>query len=338
MNSRRILFFGLLALLVLVLAACAGPQGPLGEPGPAGPPGPEGPQGPQGEPGPAGEIAELTCVACHNNTTLLFQVNQQWSESLHGSGNSYTRGSRASCAGCHSSEGFSAMVAAGISPDAVEEAPAIPSRTNCRTCHQVHTTYTSADFALATTDPVELQVSGVTYDVGASNLCANCHQPRKAFPEAVDGQVEVDSTHWGPHRGVETAMLLGLGGAIVEGNSSAHSQMVEDGCVSCHMGSSYNHAMEPSVAACTACHADAENFDINGTQTEVEELTAEVAELLVAKGLLDEEGEPVVGTYPEAEAGALWNYIFVVFEDGSNGVHNATYAKALLEQALEALQ
>jgi hypothetical protein len=86
------------------------------------------------------------------------------------------------------------------------------------------------------------------------------------------------------------------------------------------------------------CHLDAEDFDINGVQTEVEALIAQVGELLVAKGLLDEEGHPVVGDYPAAEASALWNYIFIVFEDGSLGVHNPGYTKALLEAALVALQ
>ena len=45
------------------------------------------------------------------------------------------------------------------------------------------------------------------------------------------------------------------------------------------------------------------------------------------KGLLDSSGNAVVGTYPEVEGGALWNYIYVK-EDRSMGVHNAPYIKA----------
>ncbi len=62
----------------------------------------------------------------------------------------------------------------------------------------------------------------------------------------------------------------------------------------------------------------------------------EVEELLEAKGLLHD-GHPVVGKYPEAEEGALWNWL-VVEEDGSLGVHNSAYTKALLQSALEALK
>ena len=85
----------------------------------------------------------------------------------------------------------------------------------------------------------------------------------------------------------------------MEGSAAGHYSMVENTCVSCHVGESDNHAFEPSVDACTACHADAENFDINGTQTEIAEKLLELEEALKAAGLLDEEGEVVTGEYPE---------------------------------------
>ena len=339
MNSRRIVFFGLLVLMALVLAACAGPEGPQGEPGPAGPPGPEGPQGPAGEEGPAGEIAELTCVACHNNTDLLTAKETSWSESLHGSGEAYVRGTRATCAGCHSGNGFSEMIAAGLSPDTVEAGQTEPTRQDCRTCHQVHSTYTAEDWALATTDPVNIfTAEGVTYDGGTGNLCANCHQPLSPVPVAVDGIIEVTSTHWGPHHGPQSTMLLGIGGAgNVEGAPSGHATLVENTCVSCHLGEDSAHTFEPSVADCQTCHSGIEDFDVNGVQTEVQAKLDELGELLIAKGMLDEEGEPIVGSYPEAEAAALWNWIYIALEDKSLGVHNSSYTQALLDASLQAM-
>jgi hypothetical protein len=285
--------------------------------------------------------ADLTCSECHDDTTVLFQAQQQWEISTHGSGTAAAyAGTRAGCAACHSSEGFSAMIAGGFGPEELEEAPLVPSKVNCRTCHEIHTSYTGDDFALTTSDPVLLYASGETYDGGMGNLCANCHQPRREIAEAVDGMIEVDSTHWGPHHGPQSTMLLGVGGAGVEGSASVHSSMVEDTCVSCHVNENngYDHSMAPDVASCTDCHEGLEDFDYNGVQTEVEELIDELGELLIDKGLLDEEGHPVVGTYPEAEAWALWNYIFIAFEDGSNGVHNSNYTIAMLEAAIEALQ
>ena len=37
-------------------------------------------------------------------------------------------------------------------------------------------------------------------------------------------------------------------------------------------------------------------------------------------------------------AGALWNWRFLTVEDRSKGVHNPKYAKAMLQNAIEALQ
>jgi hypothetical protein len=261
----------------------------------------------------------------------------QWEQSTHALGGAYERGTSSSCAGCHDSQGFSTRIAAGLDPNEVTEGNPSPAPQNCRTCHQVHTTYTAADFALETIAAVELYQSGGTFDMGLGNLCANCHQPREAWPGATNGEVEFTSTRFGPHHGMESSMLLGVGGALVDGSPSAHYTTVTEGCPACHMGEERDHTMEPAVERCQACHADLESFDRNGVQTEIEELTEEVRVLLVAEGLLTEEGRTVPGTYPEAIVAALWNYKAVI-EDASKGVHNSQFARALLAQALEALQ
>jgi hypothetical protein len=287
---------------------------------------------------------EASCADCHNDTTLITGKATAWAESMHGTGEAYGRGTSSGCAGCHSGGGFSDMVAAGLTPDTVAAGDPTPTRQDCRACHQVHTTYTGADWALETTAPVMLYAladagSDAIYDGGKGNLCVNCHQPRItiAAPDA-EGMIDVSSSHRGPHHGPQSAMLLGMGGASAEGEISDHALMVEDTCVACHLGANMNHNFEPTTAACTECHDGASNFDIDGVQTEVAAMIDEVGELLKAKGLLDEEGHPVVGLYPAAEASALWDYIFISIEDGSLGVHNPAYTKALLEAAKAALQ
>jgi hypothetical protein len=62
----------------------------------------------------------------------------------------------------------------------------------------------------------------------------------------------------------------------------------------------------------------------------------QVKAALQANGLMDAEGTIVVGDYPEAQAAALWNYLLVE-EDKSDGVHNPTFANALLDASLAAL-
>lgn len=287
-------------------------------------------------------MGDLTCTECHNDTTLITGKETAWSESLHGTGEAYVRATSAGCAGCHSGGGFSAMVEAGLNPGSVEEGDPDPTRQDCRACHQIHTSYTGEDWALATTDPVELYaIEGVTFDGGEGNLCANCHQPRRDFPAAENGVITGITSHWGPHHGPQSAMLLGVAGGGAEGSPSSHATMVENTCVACHMGEGASHTFEPSVAACQACHADAENFDINGTQTEIQEQLDELGNALVALGVLSDitvDGHPTVEEAPENVALALYNWIYIAHEDKSLGVHNPAYTRALLEASFAALE
>jgi len=338
MSTKKVLvLLGTLIVAAVVLSACA----TAGEPGPQGPAGPAGPPGPQGPAGESAMATDLSCTECHNDTSLITGKHTAWAESLHGTGEAYLRGTSNSCAGCHSGGGFSERIAAGLSPDQVENGDPNPTRQDCRTCHQIHTTYTKADFALETTDPVALfAIEGATYDGGEGNLCVNCHQPRRGFPAAENGMITGISTHWGPHHGPQSSMLLGVAGAGVEGKPSAHYSMVENTCVACHMGEGASHTFEPSVTACQECHADAENFDINGVQTETKARLDELGTLLVEAGVLSDitvDGHPIVTEAPEGVATALYNWIYIAHEDKSFGVHNSAYTKALLDASFEAL-
>ena len=340
-NKKMFVLFGALIVAAVVLAAC----GTAGEAGPQGPAGPAGPEGPAGPPGTSAMSTDLSCTECHNDTSLITAKHTAWEESLHGSGTAFDyAGGRAGCTGCHSGASFSDRVAAGLGPDEVETVTAV-TRQDCRTCHQIHTTYTGDDWALETTDPVDLYaVEGVTYDGGEGNLCVQCHQPRRVFTPSEDGVVTGISSHWGPHHGPQSSMLMGVAGAGVEGKPGAHYSMVEDTCVTCHLGENKNHTYEPEVATCQACHSDAENFDINGTQTEVQAMLDELGEKLVAAGALTEnnaDGHPTEAVIengaPDNIATALWNWIYVAHEDKSLGVHNPAYTKALLQAGLDAL-
>jgi hypothetical protein len=269
---------------------------------------------------------------------------------VHGTGEAFVRGEGTACAGCHGTEGAKARINAGLPPhDPSVEGVTNVSPFNCRTCHNIHTTYTKADFSLTGGEqPVVLEKTGGTFDGGKGNLCANCHQIRNDLPVASGGNIDLGTnTRFGTHYGVEAAMLLGEGGLGVSGSPSPHYQLVENTCVACHMGDERNHTYLPAVARCQTCHADAENFDINGVQTEVQAMLDEVHELLVASGIMAEDytddqgnlqqGRSIPGVYPEAVANAMWNYKLVVY-DQSRGVHNSAFAKALLQQALDALK
>jgi hypothetical protein len=286
-------------------------------------------------------MTSLTCTQCHNDTTLIDGKENTWSTSLHATGTAFLRGTSADCAGCHSGGAFSARVAAGQAPDQVENGDPNPTRQDCRTCHQIHTTFTSTDWALETTDPVKLYaVEGATFDGGKGNLCANCHQPRRDAPVAENGVITGITEHWGPHHGPQSAMLLGVAGAGATGQPSPHYSQVKDTCVGCHMGDGQSHTFTPDIATCQKCHTDATDFDIDGVQTEVQASLDKLGKALVAKGVLSDitvDGHPTVTEAPENVATALYNWLYIAHEDKSLGVHNAAYTKALLDASFAAL-
>jgi hypothetical protein len=215
----------------------------------------------------------------------------------------------------------------------------------------IHETYTEADFALRTESPVALYaVSGATFDGGDGNLCVNCHQPRRVLPEAVNDTISGISSHWGPHHGPQSAMILGVAGGGVTGTPHGHYAAVHSTCVHCHMGEENNHTFEPEVERCEGCHPDigdydedhggVSDFDYHFRQTEIIALTDSLGAQLLALGLINEnseDGHPTVSKAQQDQAVALWNWIYVAHEDKSNGVHNYPYAKALLEEGLARL-
>jgi hypothetical protein len=284
---------------------------------------------------PTNQITAGNCVICHNETTVVLAKQIQWEKSKHGSGDAYLRSTTSACAGCHSSEGFTAMLAAGQNFSEVKEGVTNPTGPNCRTCHEIHTTYTERDWARRDEQLVNFATVSKTYDAGEGNLCANCHQPRSAPPAAEGGNITVDSVRWGPHHGVQATSFLGVGGYGVDGNPSVHYSNIKNGCPTCHMVNS-RHEMTPDVAACQSCHSELTDFDLGGVQTEIKGRLAQLKGLLEAKGLLKND-LPVPGTYPEARAGALWNYLSVR-EDASSGVHNPVYLLSLLQNAINALK
>ena len=67
-----------------------------------------------------------------------------------------------------------------------------------------------------------------------------------------------------------------------------------------------------NVVACTQCHASAEDFNLNGTQDEIESLLAELEELIITAGVYNTATELWnTGTYSTDVAGVALNYLFI---------------------------
>ena len=304
----------------------------------------EGEKGPTGSQGADGDSGTAACGACHDVSTSVLAKQMQWEQSGHATGTAYGRGTSASCAPCHSSEGFTVKIAGGT-----VEGVAAPTPPNCRTCHNIHMNYDTTDYALATTDAVELTGDipmNATFDMGKGNLCVNCHQTRErnyGLDPNGSGEIEINSSHWGPHHGPQSNILLGVGGFEVSGSvsyeHSPHKTLVEDGCVTCHMFDD-SHTFEPDDDACESCHGG--DFDYEAKQTEIAELYEELNQALVKEGILAGDAEegyhPVSGqTTTMAKAGALFN-ARIFADEGSMGVHNFKYSKALLQNSIEVFE
>jgi hypothetical protein len=276
-------------------------------------------------------------------------IGEQYAMSGHSAG-LYVgyAGGRKACAMCHSDEGFRETQHTGQDTTAADIP--IPTHISCGTCHDFHETFDfetdGPDYAIRQNGPVALMMyeDEVTLDFGNnSNLCLNCHQPRRAGPEDDgSGTYTITSTHYGPHHGPQGTYLQGIGGAEIgagypEPGSSPH---VQAGCIDCHMheyaDAEGGHTWKVAVASCQVCHEDATTLDYRGKQTEIANLMGELEEGLKAVGVLDEEGHPVVGTYPIAHVQAFYNYAGLV-DDRSNGIHNYDYIHTLVVNSIGAV-
>ena len=118
----------------VILSSCEGPMGPAGPPGQDGVDGVDGVDGTDGTDGVAGNAV---CLECHT-TAIKAAKMDEWELSGHGIGAATSRGSRTSCARCHSHEGFVETVWTGQTHP--ETAPVYPQKVQCKTCHDFHST------------------------------------------------------------------------------------------------------------------------------------------------------------------------------------------------------
>lgn len=353
------------AAFLIPAMACEGPKGPEGPQGPAGPTGPAGPQGPAG---PAGQDANESCTQCHQDNVELFAKQVQYATSTHRLGGNFER-STTSCAPCHTHQGFIERIGTGAQSTA--ETILDPAPINCRTCHQIHATYTSADYALTASGAVDLwNDSHGTVDFGdqAGNLCAQCHQARVLeMPTMGAATVTVSSSRYGYHHGPQAQVVGGVGAVEfagaedIDGGPHTHGDVTANAgmCATCHMGEAfgeqagghtwrmtydYHGSTVDNVAGCNTCHGDFEDFTEWGDiPAEIEALLVTLEGHLVRIGIKQAMSTDYTihglnvyantGDWPGDVAGAFLNWQMFA-EDRSLGLHNPPYARAVLTNTI----
>jgi hypothetical protein len=358
--KRSTVLFATALFLLPVLTACEGPTGPAGSTGAdgaSGATGATGATGPAGLVGPAGQDANANCTQCHVGDMTLYAKQVQWEKSVHGIADAMYDNSYGNCSVCHTHQGFLERVATGVwepTTAAVEDMVGI----NCRTCHLIHTSYTSADYAFTTPATVAFRTAAETVDLGASSsLCATCHQSR---PNTASGVIEMPvidgadvtftSTHYGPHHGPQGDMMAGVGFYDFDGTlggmhfHGAGTATEDGGCATCHMATAnetsggHTWDMGSNETGCELCHTSVSDFEYRGFQADVEVLLGTLGALLETEGIahydaVEDEWHPVPGTYSANVAAAYWNFTGVM-EDRSLGLHNPTYIVGLLEGSI----
>jgi hypothetical protein len=246
-----------------------------------------------------------------------------------------------------------------------ETAPVYPQKVQCKTCHDFHK---SLDFenepnsAISMEDEVTLMAydTEITlgYDNTESNLCMYCHMARKqAFDDSEPTRRDTIPGHFGPHYSAQADFINGIGGyefGVVLSTTGTH--LSGSDCVACHMtetaaDTTGGHTFSPGVESCSGCHPDAAALET--ASNDLHDLLVDLQDALFAAGMIDADGDPfesdegdpdadppepaVWVSYEADSAGALWNYLYL-HEDGSEGIHNPAYAKALIQNSLNALQ
>ena len=257
-----------------------------------------------------------------------------------------------SCRQCHISEGFLINYAPNW---AGRSLPEDAWQVTCVTCHDPHAKDNESQLREAALADVTSPYGGPDYPTGYTitgwgqgQLCAQCHHARRNESNIM-GQINNGSAHPGPHESPQSDMISGLGcyqipSMTYEGVGELNHSLsiTPDVCVTCHFVDQVQdnhtyatHTFRPQLSKCQTCHSGATNFDIGGVQTETLALLEELGALLPQQdGTVMAAMDTINWTREQREAG--YAYYFVE-ADGSHGVHNPTYARSILQNAIDHL-
>jgi hypothetical protein len=296
----------------------------------------------------------------------LYAKQVQYQASTHRLGGNFERSTTA-CAVCHTHQGFIEVLPTGATATAANIPD--PAPVNCRTCHQIHKTYTKADYALTATTPIKLHDRGATVDLGsqAGNLCGRCHQSRaiSGMPVLGGPDVKVTSSRYGFHHGPQANVVAAKGAYAFPGAATIPTTTHVHGdpafnpgvCSGCHMNQAfgeqsgghtfnmaydYHGALVENIASCAECHKTVTNFDHFGLRPTVKQLLKDVETELVRLGIRKFSTDPhdyyaVAGTFKAEVAAGFLNWQ-LFSEDRSYGMHNPPYVKNVLTNTLAALK
>jgi formate-dependent nitrite reductase cytochrome c552 subunit len=278
-----------------------------------------------------------------------------------------------SCQPCHTSEGFIWANDAAYSDREIPHVISFIGCVTCHDPHMGEASAEGNPSQLRNISPVEVAYHPgldpgdigvpVMEGYGTAQTCAQCHHARRGSTSGtpsgpgsdVEEQIAFGYDHFGPHESPQMDMFIGNGCYEIpdfdyeDARESTH-QTLDKACVDCHMRISTDasahrvHDFEPTVEVnCSGCHPGATDFNVDEGQDAIVDLMDQVAaalglgyttaqDLFDAWGAADPHGSISIAT--EAWQREAAYAVYFVSSDGSKGVHNPAYARALLENAL----
>jgi hypothetical protein len=262
------------------------------------------------------------------------------------------------CGQCHSGDVFYQLRVLGEEVDTngfVDVDTDAFTPVTCVMCHDPHAQTGNAvaptegrDYQLRFPQAVALTPSNVTADVinpERQNLCGQCHHARDR---------DWTATSRGPHHSNQASFYFGemttpVGQEpLVESQQSLHTSQLAEQCATCHMyrrdfeteeaPTISGHQFTVDFQACLACHPNPSGL-VEEFHTEIQ---ASLDDLLERFGAQSEweystAGGPADQTGLSDELKQARFLYYYVLNDGSLGVHNPDYARAILEKASDLL-
>lgn len=254
------------------------------------------------------------------------------------------------CAKCHDGYGFSMFktfdpAVAGAPAYAPKHATGI----DCQACH------TGQGKELMESGSVKLLFMDQPLQAGKSAMCLSCHNSNRN-PKDLAAQFKAGTltqmTY--PHYGMQGAVYTGKGGMEIPGvtlpSSPMHSQIQ---CSNCHMPTteegykshSFKADVEKIDKTCGTCHTGITSFDHKGFRSEMNYMLGKLKKATMAKaGASDLTYGSGRFTFHDAKGAAIdmkmipfeayvgaYNWRLIAL-DGSLGIHNPQYSKAIVKE------
>jgi hypothetical protein len=245
------------------------------------------------------------CGICHGEPARHGRY-QQWEISGHANfATAQAEGTNASCAKCHSAQGFLQFV---TGPNANDQTKAVINVTwttdtvqpqTCATCHDPHAEGTTSS---SIPNNATVRISGntpmldsgfVATNLGRGAICATCHNSRRglrndSIPLTASGSTQA------PHVPAQADMLMGQNLYFVDVNARSNHSLLQDSCVTCHMektappsdlslpGVGTNHDFKADPAICSKCHSTITTASVQGeVESKLEQLQTAIGQAIV---------------------------------------------------------